>query len=208
MTEDEKKLENEISENQAVESEVLNNEVKLPEEELLDLPPVVIDEGVFNEVVEEDKKMLSETNPEKKEEPKNAKQLRAEQKQAKLDEKQAKAEEKQQKKVEKKEARVIARKERAQEIRSLIRVSEAAVLITLIILGIDQVGLQGFLNVWLFIALIVASVAVLLLGILRSVRHKRSGIIFFVAVLGIVICAAWFIYLLLSQGLRVDLVPR
>ena len=184
-----------------IESEVLENEVKLPEEQMTDIPPVIIDETVFDQVVLEEKQMLSETDPEKLEEKKTPKQLKAEQKQLK-------AEEKQLKKVEKKEAKAIVKKERLHEVRQLIRVAEAAMLITFIVLAIDQVGLYGFVTIWMFIAVMIASVAVLLLGIIRSMRQKRSGIIFFVAVVGIVLCAAWFIFLILSQGLGIGPVPN
>lgn len=191
MSEEEKKIEN----------EVLETEVKLPEEQMSDIPPVIIDETVFDQVVLEEKQMLSETDPEKLEEKKTPKQLKAELKQLK-------AEEKQIKKVEKKEAKAIVKKERIHEVRQLIRVAEAAMLITFIVLAIDQVGLYGFVTVWMFIAVMIASVAVLLLGIIRSMRQRRSGIIFFVAVVGIILCAAWFIFLILSQGLGIGPVPN
>ena len=191
MSEEEKKIEN----------EVLETEVKLPEEQMSDIPPVIIDETVFDQVVLEEKQMLSETDPEKLEEKKTPKQLKAELKQLK-------AEEKQIKKVEKKEAKAIVKKERIHEVRQLIRVAEAAMLITFIVLAIDQVGLYGFVTVWMFIAVMIASVAVLLLGIIRAMRQRRSGIIFFVAVVGIILCAAWFIFLILSQGLGIGPVPN
>ena len=191
MTEAEKKIE----------QEVLEKEVDLEESELMDVPPVVIDETAFDEVVQEEKQMLTDTDPESAEESKTPKQLKAE-------EKQLKAEEKQLKKAEKKEARAVIKKERLREIKSLLRTAEAAMLLTYIVLAIDQVGLYGFVSVWLFISVMVASIAVLLLGIIRSTRQKRSGIIFFVAAVGIILCAAWFIFLILSQGLGIGPVPQ
>lgn len=117
------------------------------------------------------------------------------------------AEEKQRKQHEKKEAKNVVRQERRREWGSLIHTAEFAMLVTFIVLAVDQAGLYGFLFVWLFIALMVASVALLLLGIIRAARKKRCGIIFFVAVVGIIVCTGWFIYLISSQGLGLGPIP-
>lgn len=110
-------------------------------------------------------------------------------------------EERQRKRHEKKEARAVVRQERRQEWKSLWHMVEFAMLVTFIVLAIDQAGLYGFLFVWLFAAVMIASVALLLLGIVRAIRKKRCGIIFVVAVLGIIACTAWFIFLVSEQGL-------
>lgn len=117
-------------------------------------------------------------------------------------------EERQRKLHEKKEAKSIVRQERRQECKSLWHMVEFAMLVTFIVLAIDQAGVYGFLFVWLFVALMIASIALLLLGIVRAIRKKRCGIIFFVAVVGIIGCTAWFIFLVSSQGLGLGPVPN
>lgn len=116
-------------------------------------------------------------------------------------------EEKQRKQYEKKEAKNMVRQERRKEWASLIHTAEFVMLITFIVLAVDQAGVYGFLFVWLFIALMAASIALLLLGIVRAVRRKRCGIIFFVAVVGIIACTGWFIYLISSHGLGLGPIP-
>lgn len=116
-------------------------------------------------------------------------------------------EERQRKQHEKREAKAIVKQERRQEWKSLWHMAEFAMLITFIVLAIDQAGLYGFLFVWLFVAVMIASIALLLLGIVRAIRKKRCGIIFFVAVVGIIVCTAWFIFLVSSQGLGLGPVP-
>lgn len=117
-------------------------------------------------------------------------------------------EERQRKLHEKKEAKSVVRQERRQECKSLWHMVEFAMLVTFIVLAIDQAGIYGFLFVWLFVALMIASIALLLLGIVRAIRKKRCGIIFFVAVVGIIGCTAWFIFLVSSQGLGLGPVPN
>lgn len=117
-------------------------------------------------------------------------------------------EERQRKLHEKKEARAVVKQERRQEWKSLWHMAEFAMLVTFIVLAVDQAGLYGFLFVWLFVAVMIASIALLLLGIVRAVRKKRCGIIFFVAVVGIIACTAWFIFLVSSQGLGLGPVPE
>lgn len=117
-------------------------------------------------------------------------------------------EERQRKLHEKKEARAVVKQERRQEWKSLWHMAEFAMLVTFIVLAVDQAGLYGFLFVWLFVAVMIASIALLLLGIVRAVRKKRCGIIFFVAVVGIIACTAWFIFLISSQGLGLGPVPE
>lgn len=116
-------------------------------------------------------------------------------------------EERQRKRHEKKEARAVVKQERRQEWKSLWHMAEFAMLVTFIVLAIDQAGLYGFLFVWLFVAVMIASIALLLLGIVRAIRKKRCGIIFAVAVLGIIACTAWFIFLVSSQGLGLGPIP-
>lgn len=117
-------------------------------------------------------------------------------------------EERQKKRHEKKEARAVVKQERRQEWKSLWHMAEFAMLVTFIVLAIDQAGLYGFLFVWLFVAVMIASIALLLLGIVRAIRKKRCGIIFVVAVLGIIVCTAWFIFLVSSQGLGLGPIPE
>lgn len=122
--------------------------------------------------------------------------------------KRLKEEEKQKKKQEKKEVKAVVKQERKKEWKSLWHTAELALLVTFVVLAIDQAGVYGFLFVWLFVAVMVASVALLLLGLVRTVRKKRSGIIFLVAVIGIIGCTAWFIFLVSSQGLGLGPVPN
>ncbi len=110
-------------------------------------------------------------------------------------------EERQRVRHEKKEARSTVRGERRKEVSALLHTAEFVMLAVFIVLAVDQAGLYGFLFVWLFIALMAASVALLLLGIVCALRKKRCGIIFFVAIAGILLCSAWFIFLVSSQGL-------
>lgn len=117
-------------------------------------------------------------------------------------------EDKQRKQQEKREAKAVVKQERRKEIKSLWHTAEFALLVTFIVLAIDQAGIYGFLFVWLFVAVMVASIALLLLGIGRAARKKRSGIIFFAAVAGIILCTAWFIFLVSSQGLGLGPIPN
>lgn len=117
-------------------------------------------------------------------------------------------EDKQRKQQEKREAKAVVRQERRKEVKSLWHTAEFALLVTFIVLAIDQAGIYGFLFVWLFVAVMVASIALLLLGIARAIRKKRSGIIFFAAVAGIILCTAWFIFLVSSHGLGLGPVPN
>ena len=57
----------------------------------------------------------------------------------------------------KKDRRIQARQERRKEVRFLWRTIEFVMLVTFIALAIDQVGLYGFLFVWLFIAVAATS---------------------------------------------------
>lgn len=116
--------------------------------------------------------------------------------------------ERQRKRQEKRDARAVVRKERRAEWKSLWHTAEFVMLAVFVILAIDQAGLYGFLFVWLFIAVMAASVALLLLGIVRAIRKKRAGIVFCIAILGIILCAAWFIFLVSSQGLGLGPVPN
>lgn len=133
-----------------------------------------------------------------REEKERQKRLAQEEKEA---QKRREQEEKQRSRQEKRDARAIAREERRKECKALWHVAELAILITFVVLAIDQSGVYGFLGVWLFIALMVASVVALLYGILCAVRKKRCGIIFFVAIMGIILCTAWFVFLIFGQGL-------
>ncbi len=108
---------------------------------------------------------------------------------------------------EKKEARGIRRQERYSEWRLLWRVVAIAMLITFAVLAIDQAGIYGFLFVWLFVAVMIASVALLLLGVMRALGKKGCRIIFGVAILGIILCTAWFIFLVSSYGLGIGPIP-
>ena len=72
-------------------------------------------------------------------------------------------------------------------------------LVTFIVLAIDQVGLYGFLFVWFFIALAAASIVLLLAGLIRAFRKKRAGIMILVSLIGIIGCIACFIFLVSSK---------
>ena len=100
-----------------------------------------------------------------------------------------------QRRQEKKEYRQGVRQERGQEIRLLWHIVEFIMLVTFIVLAIDQVGLYGFLFVWFFIALAAASIVLLLAGLIRAFRKKRAGIMILVSLIGIIGCIAWFIFL-------------
>ena len=99
----------------------------------------------------------------------------------------------------KKEYRQGVRQERGQEIRLLWHIVEFVMLVTFIVLAIDQVGLYGFLFVWFFIALAAASIVLLLAGLIRAFRKKRAGIMILVSLIGIIGCIAWFIFLVSSK---------
>lgn len=104
-----------------------------------------------------------------------------------------------QRRQEKKEYRQGVRQERGQEIRLLWHIVEFIMLVTFIVLAIDQVGLYGFLFVWFFIALAAASIVLLLAGLIRAFRKKRAGIMILVSLIGIIGCIAWFIFLVSSK---------
>ena len=110
-------------------------------------------------------------------------------------------------KQEKKAQRSIAWQERRKELNLLTHVFSLVMLIAFVVLAIDQVGVYGFLGVWLFIALMAASVVILLIGIWRTMKQKRSGILIGTAVAGILLCACWFIYLLFAQGAGLGPIP-
>ncbi len=117
-------------------------------------------------------------------------------------------EERQQQKSDKKARKTAARQERVQEVKSIIRTAEFMMLLVFLILAIDQAGLYGFLFVWLFIAVLAASVGVFLLGIVRKVRKKRSGIVFFVSILGMLLCTAWLLFLYFSHAFGIGPIPN
>lgn len=110
-------------------------------------------------------------------------------------------EEKERKRYEKKTARSTVRQERRAEVKSLFHTAELVLLAVFILLAVDQAGLYGFLFVWLFVALTAVSAVLFLLGVVRAFRKKRCGIIFFAAIAGIILCTAWFIFLVSSRGL-------
>lgn len=143
----------------------------------------------------------------KREEQETKERLKREAREEKERQKRLAEEERQRKIHEKKEAKAVVRQERRAEWQSLWHMAEFAMFVTFIVLAIDQTGVYGFLFVWLFIAVMVASIALLLLGVVRAVRRKRCGIIFFVAIMGIIVCTAWFIFLVSSQGLGLGPVP-
>ncbi len=116
-------------------------------------------------------------------------------------------EERQQQKSDKKARKTAARLERVQEVKSIIRTAEFVMLLVFLILAIDQAGLYGFLFVWLFIAVLAASVVVFFLGIVRKVRKKRSGIVFFVSILGMLLCTAWLLFLYFSHAFGIGPIP-
>lgn len=117
-------------------------------------------------------------------------------------------EERQQQKSDKKARKTAARQERVQEVKSILRTAEFMMLLVFLILAIDQAGLYGFLFVWLFIAVLAASAAVFFLGIIRKARGKRSGIAFFVSVLGLLLCTAWLLFLYFSHAFGIGPVPN
>ena len=104
-----------------------------------------------------------------------------------------------QRRQEKKEYRQGVRQERGQEIKLLWHIVEFVMLVTFIVLAIDQAGLYGFLFVWFFIALAAASIVLLLAGLIRALRKKRAGIMILVSLIGIIGCIAWFIFLVSSK---------
>ena len=104
-----------------------------------------------------------------------------------------------QRRQEKKEYRQGVRQERGQEIKLLWHIVEFVMLVTFIVLAIDQAGLYGFLFVWFFIALAAASIVLLLAGLIRVFRKKRAGIMILVSLIGIIGCIAWFIFLVSSK---------
>lgn len=128
-------------------------------------------------------------------------------KEEKARQKQLAKEEKQQKKDMRRTNRALVRQERWQEVKVMIHTAQLVMLLAFILLAIDQVGIYGFLFVWLFIAVMAAAIALLLLGLIRKVRGKRSGIIFAVAIC-IVLCAAWFIFLFSTYGFGQGPVPN
>ena len=105
----------------------------------------------------------------------------------------------------KKDRRIQARQERRKEVRFLWRTIEFVMLVTFIALAIDQVGLYGFLFVWLFIAVAATSLVLLLAGVARAVAKKRTGIILLTALIGIIGSIAWFIFLVSSQGMGIGM---
>lgn len=106
-------------------------------------------------------------------------------------------------KQEKKDRRTQARQERHKEVRFLWRTVEFVMLVTFIVLAIDQAGLYGFLFVWLFIAVAAASVVLLLAGVVRALAKKRTGIILLTALIGMIGSIAWFIFLVSSRGIGI-----
>ena len=110
--------------------------------------------------------------------------------------KQQARQEKERKREEKKAARALARQERIRELNCLFVTAGCVLLLALVVLAIGQAGLKGFLLMWIPVAVLAASVALLLLGVIRQCLHKRSGIIFVAAILGILLCSAFFLFLL------------
>ena len=93
-----------------------------------------------------------------------------------------------QRRQEKKEYRQGVRQERGQEIRLLWHIVEFVMLVTFIVLAIDQVGLYGFLFVWFFIALAAASIVLLPYTVLTekvSVLSLTPVAVILLAVVGI-----------------------
>ena len=109
--------------------------------------------------------------------------------------------EKRQRRQEKRERRAQIRAERREEIRSLTGFAGFAMLVVFALLAVDQAGLYGFLFVWLFLGVAAASVALLLLGILRAVRRKRCGIVFLLSLIGIAASIVWGAFLSAPWGL-------
>lgn len=122
--------------------------------------------------------------------------------------KQPAKEQRQQERQKKRQERETVRAERMAEVKTLLRLAEFVMLVVFVFLAIDQAGLYGFLFVWLFAAAMAVCAALVLLGILRSIAKKRSGIIFLAAIAGILVCTAWFIFLVSSQGLGLGPVPN
>lgn len=102
---------------------------------------------------------------------------------------------------EKKDRRAQARQERRREIKALWRTVEFVMLVTFIVLAIDQAGLYGFLFVWLFIAVAAASVVLMLVGVIRALAKKRTGLILLTGLIGIAASVIWFLFLASSQGM-------
>ena len=150
-------------------------------------------EGLQNTAVQRTNEKIAEANAQKPDEKTLKKQeLRSQ---------------KLQQKTEKKALRSAIWAERRKELNLLTHLATIVMLAAFVVLAIDQVGLYGFLGVWFFIALMAASVVILIAGIILSSRKKRSGILIFTAVTGIILCAAWFIFLFFSQGFDINALP-
>lgn len=134
-------------------------------------------------------------------------QKKQEEREARTRQKRLAQEERQKVLLEKKEAKGIRKQERRAEWKLLLHVAEFVMLLVFVVLAVDQAGIYGFLFVWLFAAVMIASVALLLLGIGRAYRKKGCRIIFSVALLGIILCTAWFIFLVSSYGLGAGPIP-
>ena len=135
---------------------------------------------------------------EQKEAARQKQQLLREEKARAMDRKRG---EKRQRRQEKRERRAQIRAERREEIRSLTGFAGFAMLVVFALLAVDQAGLYGFLFVWLFLGVAAASVALLLLGILRAVRRKRCGIVFLLSLIGIAASIVWGAFLSAPWGL-------
>lgn len=103
-------------------------------------------------------------------------------------------------KQEKKGRRAQARRERHKEVRFLWRTVEFVMLVTFIVLAIDQAGLYGFLFVWLLIGIAAASVVLLLSGVIRALAGKRTGLILLTGLIGMIGSVAWFLFLAKGIG--------
>lgn len=103
-------------------------------------------------------------------------------------------------KQEKKDRRAQARRERHKEVRFLWRTVEFVMLVTFIVLAIDQAGLYGFLFVWLLIGIAAASVVLLLSGVIRALAGKRTGLILLTGLIGMIGSVAWFLFLAKGIG--------
>ncbi|MDO4292282.1 MAG: hypothetical protein Q4C65_03525 [Eubacteriales bacterium] len=134
----------------------------------------------------------------KKEEKRQQRELAKEEKRL---QKQEAREQKLQARQERREHRQLVRKERRHEWSLLWKTAEFVMLIAFAVLAIDQAGLYGFLFVWLFVGLAAASVGVLLVGLAQAVMRKRSGILLLAALIGIIGCLAWFVFLVSERGL-------
>lgn len=104
---------------------------------------------------------------------------------------------------EKKDRRTLVRQERSREVKTLWHTVEFVMLVTFIALAIDQAGLYGFLFVWLFIAAAAASVVLMLVGVIRALAGKRTGIILLAGGVGIIGSIVWFLFLASSRGLGI-----